>query len=65
MTTRSYVDVPRIVRHAIQEVGFSDATFGFDSHTVGVHNLIQMQSPDISMGVDVGGGAFVSGGIWF
>ena len=55
ITTKTYVDVPRIARGTIEYVGYNDATFGFDSHTCGVHNLIQSQSPDISMGVDVGG----------
>src|SRR5207344_2293114 len=36
-------------------VGYNDAAYGFDSNTCGVHNLIQSQSPDISMGVDTGG----------
>jgi S-adenosylmethionine synthetase len=55
ITTKTYVDVPRIARGTIEYVGYNDATYGFDSHTCGVHNLIQSQSPDISMGVDVGG----------
>jgi S-adenosylmethionine synthetase len=55
ITTKTYVDVPRVVRGTIEDVGYTDATFGFDSHTCGVHNLIQSQSPDISMGVDTGG----------
>jgi S-adenosylmethionine synthetase len=55
ITTKTYVDVPRIARGTIEHVGYNDASFGFDSHTCGVHNLIQSQSPDISMGVDTGG----------
>jgi len=55
ITTTTYVDVPRIARGTIEYVGYSDATYGFDSNTCGVHNLIQSQSPDISMGVDTGG----------
>jgi len=55
ITTTTYVDVPRIARGTIDYVGYNDATFGFDAHTCGVHNLIQSQSPDISMGVDTGG----------
>jgi S-adenosylmethionine synthetase len=55
ITTRTYVDVPRIARGTIEYVGYNDAQYGFDSHTCGVHNLIQSQSPDISMGVDTGG----------
>jgi S-adenosylmethionine synthetase len=55
ITTTTYVDVPRIARGTIEYVGYNDASFGFDSNTCGVHNLIQSQSPDISMGVDTGG----------
>ena len=55
ITTTTYVDVPRIARGTIEHVGYNDATFGFDSNTCGVLNLIQSQSPDISMGVDTGG----------
>jgi S-adenosylmethionine synthetase len=55
ITTTTYVDVPRIARGTIEHVGYNDATFGFDCNTCGVHNLIQSQSPDISMGVDTGG----------
>jgi S-adenosylmethionine synthetase len=55
ITTKTYVDVPRIARGTIDYVGYNDATFGFDSNTCGVLNLIQSQSPDISMGVDTGG----------
>ncbi len=55
ITTTTYVDVPRIARGTIDHVGYNDASYGFDAHTCGVHNLIQSQSPDISMGVDTGG----------
>jgi len=55
ITTTTYVDVPRIARATINDVGYNDASYGFDSNTCGVHNLIQAQSPDISMGVDTGG----------
>ncbi|HUA58819.1 MAG TPA: methionine adenosyltransferase [Verrucomicrobiae bacterium] len=55
ITTTTYVDVPRIARGTIEYVGYNDASYGFDCHTCGVHNLIQSQSPDIAMGVDTGG----------
>src|SRR5579864_1045908 len=55
ITTTCYVDVPRIARQTIQEVGYTDAAFGFDCKTCGVLNTIQGQSPDIAMGVDPGG----------
>ena len=55
ITTKCYVDVPAVVRQTIREVGYTDATFGFDCQTCGVLNAIQSQSPDIAMGVDTGG----------
>ncbi len=55
ITTTTYVDVPKIVRDTIEHVGFTDAAMGFDHKTCGVLNAIQSQSPDIAMGVDVGG----------
>ncbi len=55
ITTKTYVDVQRIARSTNDYVGYNDATYGFDAHTCGVHNLSQSQSPDISMGVDTGG----------
>ena len=55
ITTTCYVDVPRVARKTIEEVGYTDATYGFDCKTCGVLNAIQGQSPDIAMGVDPGG----------
>src|SRR5208282_2098385 len=55
ITTTTYVDVPRLVRSVIADIGYSDASFGFDSKTCGIINSIQSQSPDIAMGVDTGG----------
>ncbi len=55
ITTSCYVDVPRVARQTIQDVGYTDALFGFDCKTCGVLNAIQPQSPDIAMGVDPGG----------
>jgi S-adenosylmethionine synthetase len=55
ITTTTYVDIPTVARRTIAEIGYNDATFGFDSKTCGVMNLVQSQSPDIAMGVDVGG----------
>ncbi len=55
ITTNCYVDVPTIARDTIAEIGYTNAEFGFDAKTCGVHNLIQSQSPDIAMGVDTGG----------
>ena len=55
ITTTAHIDVPKLVRGTIEYVGYNDASYGFDCHTCGVHNLIQTQSPDIAMGVDTGG----------
>jgi S-adenosylmethionine synthetase len=55
ITTNTYVDVPRLVRSVIHDIGYSDAAMGFDSKTCGILNSIQSQSPDIAMGVDTGG----------
>ncbi|HEY7209418.1 MAG TPA: methionine adenosyltransferase [Bryobacteraceae bacterium] len=55
ITTKTYVDVPRLVRGVINHIGYNDAAFGFDCKTCAVVNMIQAQSPDIAMGVDTGG----------
>ncbi len=55
ITTRCYVDVPSVARAVINDIGYTDAAFGFDGKTCGVLNTIQSQSPDIAMGVDTGG----------
>jgi S-adenosylmethionine synthetase len=55
ITTRGYVEIPSVVRSAIQEIGYTRAKFGFDSEVSGVMTAIQEQSADIAMGVDVGG----------
>ena len=51
----TYVDVPKLAREVIADIGFTDAAYGFDAKTCGVFNVIQAQSPDIAMGVDTGG----------
>jgi S-adenosylmethionine synthetase len=55
ITTSTYVDVPKLAREVIADIGFTDAAYGFDAKTCGVFNVIQAQSPDIAMGVDTGG----------
>ena len=55
ITTKTYVDVPKLVRSVIDHIGYNDASFGFDCKTCAVVNMIQSQSPDIAMGVDPGG----------
>ncbi len=55
VTTKCYVDVPRVARGVIKQIGYTDAAYGFDADTCGVISTIQSQSPDIAMGVDTGG----------
>src|SRR5277367_1273746 len=55
ITTKTYVDVPKVVRGVVNDIGYNNAAFGFDSKTCAVVNMIQSQSPDIAMGVDTGG----------
>lgn len=50
--TQAYIDVDRIVRDTIREIGYTRAKFGFDGNTCGVINAIHEQSPDIAQGVD-------------
>src|ERR1700687_453666 len=46
ITTHTYVDVPRLAREVIAEIGFTDARMGFDAKTCGVLNAIPSQSPE-------------------
>jgi S-adenosylmethionine synthetase len=55
ITTDCYVDIPRIIRHTVREVGYTRAKYGFDAETCGIVVSIDEQSPDIAQGVDVGG----------
>ncbi len=55
ITTNCYVDINRIVRDTVKEIGYTRAKYGFDGDTCGVMTSIDEQSPDIAMGVDVGG----------
>jgi len=55
ITTETYVDIPSIVRGTIERIGYTDATYGFDSKTCAVMSTIDKQSPDIAQGVDTGG----------
>ena len=55
ITTTTYVDVPKLAREVIADIGYTDARMGFDAKTCGILNTIQSQSPDIAMGVDTGG----------
>ena len=52
ITTSCYVDMPKIVRQTILDIGYTRAKYGFDGETCGVLTSIDEQSPDIAMGVD-------------
>ncbi|ABZ84687.1 s-adenosylmethionine synthetase [Heliomicrobium modesticaldum Ice1] len=52
ITTKCYVDIPKVVRQTIREIGYTRAKFGFDCETCAVLTSIDEQSPDIAMGVD-------------
>ncbi len=52
ITTTWYVDIPKLVRNTIREIGYTDAAYGFDYETCAVLTSIDEQSPDIALGVD-------------
>ena len=52
ITTTTYVDIPRIVRDTVEEIGYISSEMGFDAKSCGVLVAIEAQSPDIAMGVD-------------
>ena len=53
ITTETYIDIPRVVRSRIREIGYDRAKYGFDADTCGVIVSIDEQSPDIARGVDM------------
>jgi S-adenosylmethionine synthetase len=52
ITTKCYVDIPKIVRQVVIDIGYDRAKYGFDGHTCAVLQSIDEQSADIAMGVD-------------
>ena len=52
ITTKAYVDIQRIVRDVVLDIGYNKSEYGFDGNTCGVFVAIDEQSPDIAMGVD-------------
>jgi len=54
ISTNCYVDIPKIVRQTVREIGYTDAKFGFDSENCAVVTSIDEQSSDIAMGVNEG-----------
>ncbi len=55
ITTTASVNYKQIIRDTIHEIGYNDASFGYDANTCSVIDAIGTQSPDISQGVDTGG----------
>ncbi len=55
VTTNAYVDIQKVVRDTIREIGYTKAEYKFDAESCGILNAIHSQSPDIAMGVNTGG----------
>ncbi len=58
VTTTAWVDLPRVVRETIRDIGYTDSSMGFDADTCAVLSAIEQQSPDISQGVSEGKGLY-------
>ena len=52
VSTTAYVDINRVVRDTITEIGYNNAEYGFAAESVGVHPSLIEQSPDIAQGVN-------------
>jgi len=61
VTTEAYVEIPRIVRDVVTEIGYTSSEIGFDGASCGVSVSIGAQSPDIALGVDAATDAAVEG----
>ena len=57
ITTNAYVDIQKVVRDTVKEIGYDRSEYGFDGNTCAVFAAIDEQSADIAMGVDLGGEA--------
>ena len=55
ITTTHYVDIQKVVRNVVKEIGYTKGDYRFDFHSINVMSAINKQSPDIAMGVDTGG----------
>ena len=55
ITTTAYVDIQKLVRRVLTEIGYTHPKYGFDARTCSVLSAINSQSPDIAQGVDTGG----------
>ena len=54
ITTNTYIDLPKLVRNVIREIGYTKAEYRFDADSCAVINVINKQSVDIAQGVDTG-----------
>lgn len=52
ITTTAYVPIPQVIRKTINDIGYTDARYGFDGESVGINVAIDEQSPDIAMGIN-------------
>lgn len=55
ITTTAYVDIHKLCRNLLKDIGYTHPKYGFDYHTCAILNAIHTQSPDIALGVDKGG----------
>jgi S-adenosylmethionine synthetase len=55
ITTTAYIDIHKLAREIISQIGYNHPKYGFDYHTCAIINTINSQSPDIAQGVDTGG----------
>jgi S-adenosylmethionine synthetase len=55
ITTTHYVDIQKVVRGVVKDIGYTKGDYRFDFHSINVMSAINKQSPDIAMGVDTGG----------
>jgi S-adenosylmethionine synthetase len=55
ITTTHYVDIQKVVRNVVKEIGYTKGDYRFDFHSINVMSAINKQSPDIAMGVNTGG----------
>jgi S-adenosylmethionine synthetase len=55
ITTTHYVDIPKLVRNVVADIGYTKGEYRFDCHSNNVLSAINKQSPDIALGVDTGG----------
>src|SRR5512139_3833026 len=58
ITTKAIVEIPAIVRKAVNEIGYTDSSMGFDGNTCAVLTAVERQSPDIAQGVNEGEGLY-------